>query len=165
MTNMYCGKLFLHAAFKPNVLTTPISLHKETDKKWSRVEQLYNPPKQTFNYFENDRKFHISVYFPNEEDQVWGIEWSAWRTATQSEIYGFTTTIPHGKIPDNEQELCENFLKYLHRKWKDICSDEDVRLKHIVSYNVYPLFWPRTGLRILPILPPQTAHGTTRKAG
>lgn len=176
MTNMYCGKLFLHAAFKPNVLTTPITLLKETDEEWLRPEKSRKFSKKTkyfrLAYFEDFTDFHhISVSFPkeaaNEQDQIWGIEWSAWRTATatQNKIYDFTTTIPHGIIPNNEKELCENFLKYLHKKWDDICSCKDKQLKYIVSCDVYQLFWLRTGLRILPILPPQTAQGTAHKAG
>ena len=140
ITRMCYGKLFFHELFEPSALTHAISLHKETDKKWSRLEQLYNHPKQIFKYFENDRKFHISVRFPNKKDQVWGIEWNT----NQNQIHGFTTTIPHGIIPNNEQELCENFLKYLHKKWGDICSCEDKRLEDVVSCYVYPLFWPGT---------------------
>ena len=133
ITKMCYGKLFFHEVFEPSALTTPVSLHKETDEKWSRLEQRYNCPKETFKYFENDRKFHLSVRFPKEEDQVWGIEWNFEWIAKQNKIYGFTTTIPHGIIPRNEQELCENLLEYLHKKWGDICSCEDKRLENIVS--------------------------------
>lgn len=155
VTKMCYGKLFVHEAFGPSALTHAISLHKETDKKWSRLKQLeqlkplYNFSEQTSEHFchmysKNERMSHISVEFPNEENQVCGIEWNFEWNTNQNKIYGFVTTIPHGIIPNNEQELCENFLKYLHKKWGDICSCEDKRLEGIVSCYVYPLFWPGT---------------------
>lgn len=170
VTKMCYGKLFVHEVFGPSALTHAISLHKETDKKWSRLEQPCKFPEQTncycHTYFEGaTNPHHISVSFPkknpDEENQVWGIEWSA----APNKFYRFITTVPYGIIPKNEQGLCENLLKYLHKKWGDICSCEDKQLEDIVSCYVYPLFWPRTGLKILPILPPQLAKGTVQKEG
>lgn len=48
--------------------------------------------------------------------------------------------VPHGIIPNNENKLCENFIEYLHKKWEDICFDENNQLEHIVSCYVYLLF-------------------------